>query len=157
MSILTIITDTREQRPFDFSKFDLPVAIQTLREGDYSVVGLEGRVAIERKSGSDLYGCMTSGRDRFERELDRLRGYEFSAVVVECLEQEFFTGCFGQMNPRSIKATFCAWTVRYPTRWVFCPTRAWAERTAYMLLERFWRDVQDGKRDAAGQVMAASA
>jgi len=33
-------------------------------------VGLEDRVGIERKSLSDLLGCIGGSRDRFERELE---------------------------------------------------------------------------------------
>ena len=36
-----------------------------------------------RKAAGDLLSCMTGGRERFTRELERLRGYEAAAVVVE--------------------------------------------------------------------------
>lgn len=46
------------------------------------------------------------------------------------------------------EATLDAWGTRYPTKWIFCPDRKWAEKRTYLLLERFWRDVRDGKRPA---------
>lgn len=61
----------------------MPVERATLREGDYSARGLEGRVAIERKSVSDLVGSLTHGRERFVRELERLATYDFKAIVIE--------------------------------------------------------------------------
>ena len=145
----TIIVDSREQLPFDFTKFGVETVRAAMPSGDYEIVGMP-EVAVERKSGSDLYGvmCVTTGRDRFQRELERLREFEFSAVVVENLEQDLLSGMYGRMSPKSIKATLIAWQTRYPTQWVFCPTRAWAERTTYLLLERFWRDIQSGKRSA---------
>ncbi|MCH8829722.1 MAG: ERCC4 domain-containing protein [Planctomycetes bacterium] len=145
MTDLTIIIDTREQHPFLFDEFDVATVRQTMTSGDYGVVSLPG-IAIERKSGPDLYGCMAGGRDRFQRELERLREFEFSAVVCEDLESMLLSGCYGRMSPRSIKATLVAWQTRFPTQWVFCPSRRWAERTTFMLLERFWRDVRDDKR-----------
>ena len=43
---MIIAIDTREQRPYRFVWSE----IKTLTTGDYSVIGLEDRVAIERKS-----------------------------------------------------------------------------------------------------------
>jgi ERCC4-type nuclease len=72
----TIIQDSREQRPLPFSD-DVPVVIAGLRAGDYSILGMETDVALERKNIDDLCMCVTSERDRFERELVLLRGYKW--------------------------------------------------------------------------------
>ena len=64
------IVDTREQRPLDLSP--LQVVRGTLATGDYSVVGLESVVAVERKSLDDLLGCIGTDRARFDREVQRL-------------------------------------------------------------------------------------
>jgi len=53
---ITAICDTREQRPLNLAP--LQVVTGTLATGDYSVQGLENIVAIERKSLSDLLGCV---------------------------------------------------------------------------------------------------
>jgi hypothetical protein len=46
------------------------------------VAGLQDLFSIERKTVSDLVGCcMGENRERFERELHRLRGYWFKTVV----------------------------------------------------------------------------
>jgi DNA excision repair protein ERCC-4 len=66
-----IAVDSREQRPFTFDAW--PTAPATLAAGDYSIVGLEEHVAIERKSLDDLAGCCGRDRDRFKRELHRLQ------------------------------------------------------------------------------------
>ncbi len=78
---VTAIVDTREQTPFDLS----PMATKsgTLNVGDYSVAGLEAVVSIERKSLMDFVQCCGRERDRFQRELDRLRGWPVSAVIIE--------------------------------------------------------------------------
>ena len=54
----TIIIDTREQHPFLFDEFDVATVCQTMASGDYGVLGLPD-VTVERKSGPDLYGCMS--------------------------------------------------------------------------------------------------
>jgi ERCC4-type nuclease len=69
-----IVIDTREQDPLVFSR--LQSVRGTLTTGDYSIAGLESLFAVERKSISDLVGCcMGDSRQRFERELHRLRGF----------------------------------------------------------------------------------
>ncbi len=69
-----ITVDSREQHPYDFQGITAagrPVEVTTitagLKSGDYSIAGYEDAVAVERKSLSDLYGTLTSGRDRFRK------------------------------------------------------------------------------------------
>ena len=82
----TIIVDTREQTPLVFQS--LPFRTATLTQGDYSVAGLEADFAIERKSISDLVGSLTSGRERFMREIDRLRGCPFARLLIVGTEHD---------------------------------------------------------------------
>lgn len=90
----TVAIDTREQANFSFHGFkaDAPHAhlpllinteVTTLRTADYSIVGYQDRIAIERKSAQDAYQTFCHERDRFERELERLQEMEFGAVVIE--------------------------------------------------------------------------
>ena len=80
-SQVTAVVDTREQLPLYLSP--LQTVDGTLTTGDYSVVGLEGVVAIERKSLGDLLGCIGQHRERFDREVQRLLAYPVRAIVVE--------------------------------------------------------------------------
>lgn len=71
-----IIIDTREQLPlFENCKR------QTLIVGDYTTKLLLNKMHIERKSLQDLYGTLTSGNQRFKRELFRA-AYHRIAIVV---------------------------------------------------------------------------
>jgi hypothetical protein len=95
----TVAFDTREQHPYEFTnlradadKQNRPLVVRLqaygLPTGDYSIVGHHDRVAIERKSLADLYGTLGQGRDRFERELERLQAIASqpggcAAVVIE--------------------------------------------------------------------------
>ena len=72
--MLKIICDSREQNGYAFSAYpDVMATTGTLTTGDYSLAGFTDKVAIERKELSDLIGCLTHDRDRFTRELERLR------------------------------------------------------------------------------------
>ncbi len=97
----TIIVDTREQTP-------LPITFRTitsgLSTGDYSVVGLEDDFTVERKSLSDLYGSLTSGRERFSRELQRMRAFSFARLLIVGSVHEIEQGAARHrgMNPKSV-------------------------------------------------------
>ncbi len=81
MGEVLIVQDSREQKPWTFP--GLTVEVRKLEAGDYSVAGLESRVAIERKSVADLVSTLTFGRERFERELVKLATYERACIIVE--------------------------------------------------------------------------
>jgi hypothetical protein len=76
-----LVTDTREQLPLPFKR--LASVRATLTSGDYSFRGGEELFAVERKSIADLVGCCVGdNRERFFRELHRLRGYRFKRLLV---------------------------------------------------------------------------
>jgi DNA excision repair protein ERCC-4 len=156
----TILIDTREQRNYAFvSPFATiaagtktvrrPHAVRTLRgtlrSGDYSLVGFESRVAVERKSKEDLFNTLGQGRDRFEREIARLNEMEFAAVVVEAEWAEIFADppARSMLLPKTILASVAAWQQRFPrVHWWFVPGRDVGEAVTLKILDRFWRDVQ---------------
>jgi DNA excision repair protein ERCC-4 len=78
---ITAIIDNRERLPLDLSP--LRTTLGTLATGDYSIVGLEHIVAIERKSLGDCLACVGCERPRFDREVQRLLAYPVRCLVVE--------------------------------------------------------------------------
>lgn len=101
---MKIVRDSREQSPFHFDdeKFGkVDVQESSLPTGDYSLVGLESRVAVERKSLPDFMASISTGRERFERELARARGLDAFMVVVEAPFSEIVAGNYrGRSNPK---------------------------------------------------------
>ena len=89
MSLPVIIQDTREQRPLSFDGLHirgvpkLDVVVHKLDVGDYSVQGLEDKLFIERKSAQDLYGTLFQGRERFQREMERMQSFKYKYLVIE--------------------------------------------------------------------------
>lgn len=159
--IVPVVIDTREQLPFTFEGMTcdvidggkpLIVTTQrgTLRSGDYSLLGFESKVAIERKSLADAYSTLSQGRDRFERELVRLSAYQFAAVVIEadwptiCADPPPHT----KLAPKTVFRSIVAWTVRFPSiHWIPAGPRRLAEVTTFRLLERFLKEeFQSGKQ-----------
>jgi DNA excision repair protein ERCC-4 len=147
---LCIIQDTREQTPYTFACISPPplVEVATLASGDYSLKGLEDRVAVERKSLADTFGTFGQGRERFERELSRLAQMRYAAVMIEASWEQIIhrPPRRSRLNPKTIHASIVAWQIRYRTIHFWdCPNRIFAERTTYRLLKRFWDDLQAGK------------
>lgn len=142
-----IIIDTREQEPYAFDPH--PAVIEGLKTGDYSIQGLVGAVAVERKSLADLVGCMTSGRDRFERELSRAvtTGMRRLWVVVEGTLADLATGDYrSQLHPNAALGTIAAWANRYPpVQILFAGTRSLGQDLTRRLLLRAWQDDIEGK------------
>jgi DNA excision repair protein ERCC-4 len=93
----------------------------TLVTGDYSIAGLESLFAVERKSISDLVGCCVGqGRERFERELHRLRGFRFRRLLIIGSEAQILKGEYhSNINPRAVLGTLHAFEVRYDLPVVF--------------------------------------
>jgi DNA excision repair protein ERCC-4 len=88
------IVDKREQRPLDLSP--LQIVKGTLATGDYSVVGLESVVAVERKSLGDLLCCVGTDRPRFNRQVKRMLGFPCRILVVETSWAEMEAGAWRQ-------------------------------------------------------------
>ena len=152
---LPVVIDSREQLPFFMHpNFDAKIikTVKGLKAGDYSLVGYEEKIAIERKSLRDLYGSFTSGRDRFEREFARLRDYEFSAVVVEATHNailhpsEYDRYWRSRANPGAVWQSIVSWSVKYPTHWYLLSNRRYAETVTYDLLRHYWRMKHDAKQ-----------
>ena len=80
--------------------------VGTLYTGDYSIQGLERLVCIERKSADDLLGSITKHRERFEKELQRMKGYETRCIVVESTWSDIEKGnYYSKMHPNSVLGT----------------------------------------------------
>jgi DNA excision repair protein ERCC-4 len=75
--------------------------------GDYSVAGLENLFAVERKSIFDLVGCcMGQNRERFERELHRIRGFRFKCLLIVGTKEQIQKGNYcSHIKPQAVLAT----------------------------------------------------
>lgn len=116
-----IATDSREQRPLVFRH--LASEVVGLQSGDYSVMGMEADFSCERKSVPDLLGSVTRERDRFERELHRLRGFAFKRLLIVGTPDEV-----EQLapNPKAVFSSLSAIEARWgvPVCWFATPEEA---------------------------------
>jgi DNA excision repair protein ERCC-4 len=105
---LTAIVDTREQMAWDLAP--MQIVSKGLDVGDYSILGLESVIAIERKSLADFVMCCGSERERFQRELDRLRGWPVHAVIIEASWGEIQMGQWrSKLSSKIVMSSFVSW------------------------------------------------
>ena len=112
---ITILVDTREAWPHVYRRHlssNVQLERSTLETGDFALFGLIDGAVVERKTVTDLLGCMTSNRDRFERELARSRHVGSFCIIVEgtfadCIESR------GGFSEASLFGTVAAWSRRY--------------------------------------------
>jgi DNA excision repair protein ERCC-4 len=104
-----ILIDTREQWPLRFSP-QAVVCRGTVPSGsDYSVLGYESRIGIERKSLQDLVGSLTQGRERFMRSLRRLRERQYRLLLVESTFEALAGGAYrSRATPASMVGSVVA-------------------------------------------------
>jgi len=82
----TVIRDTREREGYHFSKFDkcLGMVVRKLDTGDYTLVGLEDKICIERK------GCVEEvainfgkKKKQFLAEIERMKEFPHRFILLE--------------------------------------------------------------------------
>jgi ERCC4-type nuclease len=140
---VVVVIDDRERTPYAF-----PDAVTArLKTGDYSAQGFEQRVAIERKSLVDAYGSIGGGRNRFEREVQRLAELEYGAIVIEATLAGFLEEppAYSDMNPRSALLSYLAWSVKYRVPVFFAGDRRHGNAVTWHLL-RFFAMYQERAR-----------
>jgi ERCC4-type nuclease len=79
------VVDTREQHPFEFTRFEgwfAGVEKRALKLGDYFVNGLEDVCAVERKDLSDLVHSCTADRAAFVHRLRLMSEYPHRLLVI---------------------------------------------------------------------------
>ena len=137
----TILIDTREQTPFTLAGYTTRIA--TLKTGDYSVEGFEDKIAVERKSKEDAYGCVGSGRRRFIECLERLAALERAAVVIERSIENFDQEPPARTRIDSSMAvgSYISWSCKYRIPVFWCHNKLYAERITVRFLMAYLKHV----------------
>lgn len=146
-----IIVDTREQEvrtPGGDGRWEFgdrrEIIVRKLDEADYSLDGLEGICRIERKTLPDFVACCGSERERFERELVRLRETtRYPWVFIEASVDDVVRGAYpGAMTPASILSSPLSWSLQHEIFFVWCGNRLNAIDLALRLFDSVERRVK---------------
>ena len=141
---MRVVVDTREQAPYDFAGASCyagtTVEQGSLPTGDYAIRGLEHLVAVERKSLPDFVACLGRERDRFVRELERGRGLECFAVVVEgdfaSLAHHDYRG---QLDAHSACQSVASFVARLRVPVLFAGSREGGQYAVWSILRQYLR------------------
>jgi ERCC4-type nuclease len=131
---LTILIDTREQKPLEFS---VPTLRECLNVGDYSCRFDDGHVppvVFERKSINDLYGSLSKNYERFKREIEESQRLGIKLIIiVESNLRKVLNGIpQSQRNGVSICYQLFTIRIRHGVETVFCTNRG--EMCQYIFL-----------------------
>jgi len=142
---VTFVTDSREQRPWELGPphrrelEDHGSIVYALDAGDYGVEidGVLQPIRIERKSISDLFGVVGHGRERFVRELEKLRDRP-AFLIIEATAAEVKHGYERSLvsGEAAIGSLMC-WSIRFGVHVIFAGNRTLAGGLARRLLEEF--------------------
>lgn len=139
-SLIPIVVDSREQRPYLFDQSTTSVCRAALPAGDYSLAGFEDRIAIERKSLDDFVNTVIHGRERFRAELDKLATYDYAAIVIEASVEDLLAGRFqSKANPVSLFAIWCSIVADRRIPAFFLSDRQTAQHAVQQILCRLYR------------------
>lgn len=149
---MTVIIDTREQAPWGLAPFGCEVKIRKLNAGDYALEGDDDNFAIERKSLNDFLGTVSTGWERFQREVGRMASMVARPIVVEGDFAEFcYTTEKGQLiapqHPHHrLGPAFCALRVAELTlmrcQVVFAGDAGNAAMIGYAMLRARWEAIK---------------
>lgn len=162
-----VTADTREQSPWTFQgivierqQLIVKQERRTLQTGDYSIVGHENQIVIERKSAADLLGSITAGNARFRREHERMGSIVdncgFACVIIEgnlaaiCDELDDPNGG-RQISSNTVLGVVATWPRRYRVPWFFAGDRRRAELLGFRI---FWKWYWEAQKQAVTNATA---
>ena len=125
---MIIVQDSREQLALDFIGLDIErVETMGLAYGDYTAIVHEKPVPIvfERKGFSDLWGTMTSGYDRFKREMERAKKDNVKLIlIIEGTYTDVWNGFErSQYDGASMLKKLATLYTKYDLEYIFCESR----------------------------------
>ena len=120
----TIVIDTREQEGYSFDSRLAATVRRALPAGDYSVAGLEGIVAVERKGLDDFVSTVIHSRARFQKELRKLAGYRAACIVVEAGLLDVLQSRYrGEAHPNAVLGSALSIILDFRVPVFFCSSR----------------------------------
>ena len=136
-----VVCDTREQKPL---WEDTDIVRKKLDVGDYSILGMEDKIAIERKNCADAYGTFTAGMERFKKEIERAKSYDYFAIMIEgsfgkMLGKKFTNSKFIKVPGKTVMATLNTLRVKYGVPVIFCQNRTEMKKEMTYIFQAYLR------------------
>jgi len=129
--LIKVKVDSREQLPYTFKNMEIETFRGCLKTGDYSLLNYPCEIIIERKTLPDLFGIVGNHRDRFKRELQRMRDTcDFPVLLIEgtvldIMEKNLPYGSL--IHPNAVIGSLISWSVKFNVRVIFAGSRKQGE------------------------------
>jgi ERCC4-type nuclease len=153
----TVLIDTREQNPFNFSRFDgwfSGVEKKALKLGDYSIAGMEDACVVERKDLSDLVHSLTVDRPVLMNRVREMSSYRQRLLVITaplCSVKSPYP--FSNANPNRVMQSLIAMLVGWNVPFVCTETHELGEEIVASFLYQVhlyhWLESNDYGRSLA--------
>ncbi len=134
-----ILVDTREQLPYKFPKKQMETI--GLPYGDYTIE-YDGKsyldqIVVERKSRvGELFSASGSSRDRFERELEKMRDVKYKWIMCEFDFMEMTNNPPpGLLEISVVYGSIASWQIKYNIPFIFTGNR---QNTRNLLWKYFY-------------------
>lgn len=149
---MIITQDSREQLPLDFSGIEGVEKVEELAlpYGDYTAIchGKPVPIVFERKGLSDLFGTMTSGYERYKREMARAKADNIKLIlIVEGSYTDVWEGIkHSQFTGEAMMKKLATLYIKYDHEYILCESRRVMARRiidTFAAVERNWKWVAD--------------
>jgi ERCC4-type nuclease len=143
---MIILIDTREKQyghllPW-FRKNNIQLRRKTLQFGDYTLLGMEHKIVIERKNNLDeLAKNLTKKRQQFKNELMRANaaGAKLILLIENAIQLDIKKHNYrSEFHPNAFIGTLNSWHVKYNIDVYFCPNIKFTGKIMLKLLND-WR------------------
>lgn len=126
LSDMVVIVDTREQKnqhildffiangiKYEVSKLD--TADYSFKFPNYQELNLDKQILIEKKNSLDeIAGNFTKGRERFQREFERVTTEKIHLLIEGATWKKVLKGSYRSKYPaKSMLASLMVWQIRY--------------------------------------------
>ncbi|MCA1962235.1 MAG: ERCC4 domain-containing protein [Desulfomonile sp.] len=142
MPDVIIVIDSRRPKTIGWELyFTLPTIPCPLDTGDYSIVGCEELICIERKTLGDLISFFTGEQQRFTRELRRSRMIPDRIIICDSHYGDLLRGQYhSKMHPPAAWASAVALMTRYRIPLLMARDAESAEELCQSILLRWFKE-----------------
>jgi len=134
---MTIVVDTRETMAYRFK--GIPLINKKLDAGDYSILGFEKSIAVERKGGaSDFLSSIGRRREEFLAMLKRLALYEAKLLVIEANLSELFNYPRSRISKETVLGSLAKISLDLGIPVMLVGNRQAGEELTWKFLSRFF-------------------
>ncbi len=140
------VIDGREHDGYTFNRFAnwfAGIERRNLATGDYTIQGLETRIAVERKTLNDLYASTSPDghRPAFLQQCERLATFEYKLLIIEASLDEILTGHeqHSDYHPNAVLGTLEALAARWAIHPWFAGSRDVGEEITVGFLSKAYQ------------------